>query len=481
MSPEQAEGKKVDARSDVFSFGSVLYEMLTGRRAFQAESKLATMAAVVGSDPDPVDAEVPANLRTLVARCLRKDPARRFQHMDDVRVALEDLKEEFESDTLTGQKPRAGAAKGFRLWRVLAFTGAAAALVSGSWLWFPRALFTKPELARDALPLTSYPGHETDPSFSPDGTQVAFAWNRDNSDHGWDIYVKQIGVEEPFRLTHDPAADRFPAWSPDGGYIAFIRERPAGGLGLMLVPQRGGPERLLAEFLDLPVPVFSITDSMLTWTPEGNTLVVAAREDSQQPSVLFAVSVATGQRRRLTSVPSGISGDVSPAVGLAGTAPPNSASSMGGDSNPAVSPTGTSVAFTRVTASARNDLYVLRLAPGAIPVGEPVKLPAPSPMNSGVAWTADAREVVFHSASNYFAGGGLYGMAPFPSATPSRLVVPGQNPGCPAFALRGNRFVYRVTNSDQNIWKVDLTASTIPKSRKPIKLIASTRADFEPD
>ena len=99
MSPEQAEGKAVDARSDIFSFGALLYEMLTGKRAFGGESRMATISAVLRDEPKPpseIRAGVPRELERIIARCLRKDPGRRFQHMEDLRVALEEVKEESE-------------------------------------------------------------------------------------------------------------------------------------------------------------------------------------------------------------------------------------------------------------------------------------------------------------------------------------------------------------------------------------------------
>ena len=98
MSPEQAEGKKVDARSDIFSFGTVLYEMVSGQKAFEGDSKLSTLSAILKQEPKPISQVVPgipSELEKIINRCLRKDPGRRFHHMDDVKVELEELKEEY--------------------------------------------------------------------------------------------------------------------------------------------------------------------------------------------------------------------------------------------------------------------------------------------------------------------------------------------------------------------------------------------------
>ncbi len=106
MSPEQAEGKKVDDRSDIFSFGSVLYEMVTGRRAFEGGTKISTLSAILHKEPQPlseVSPGVPAELERIIARCLRKDPDRRAQGIADVKLALEELREESESGRVSSQ------------------------------------------------------------------------------------------------------------------------------------------------------------------------------------------------------------------------------------------------------------------------------------------------------------------------------------------------------------------------------------------
>ena len=97
-----------------------------------------------------------------------------------------------------------------------------------------------------AVPLTSYPGNERQPTFSPDGNQVAFSWDGPEQ-RNFDIYVKVIGAESPLRLTTDPAVDSSPAWSPDGRSLAFLRSLPGEKAAVMLIAPLGGPERKIAD------------------------------------------------------------------------------------------------------------------------------------------------------------------------------------------------------------------------------------------
>ena len=128
MSPEQAEGKPVDVRSDIFSFGSILYEMASGQRAFRGDSSLATLAAILEKDPAPLAHAFPVALRKIVLRCLRKDPSQRYQHISDVGIALEELKEEIGARGFAKTLP-----KGRRRRLVMTLGGAAVlALVAGA-------------------------------------------------------------------------------------------------------------------------------------------------------------------------------------------------------------------------------------------------------------------------------------------------------------------------------------------------------------
>jgi serine/threonine protein kinase len=220
MSPEQAEGKLMDARSDVFSFGAVLYEMATGRRAFSGDSQAATMAAVLGKEPRPLSEaapQMPPELDRIILRCLRKDPARRLQHTTDVKVLLEDLREESESGKLAAAAPKSS-------WRWLWPAGAAALALAAAALWLRRGPEEPPPRV---VPLTAFAGSQTAPSFSPDGNQVVFSWNGEKEDK-WDLYVKIIGAANVLRLTTDAADNLYPSCLP---MAAISRSSKAAGNG----------------------------------------------------------------------------------------------------------------------------------------------------------------------------------------------------------------------------------------------------------
>ncbi len=260
MSPEQAEGKQLDARSDIFSFGSVMYEMLTGKRAFQKQSTSSTLGAIIHEEPEPLGAEIPQEISRIIARCLRKDPAHRFQHMDDVKVALEELKEESESGKLsiipvvepTRWRHRLLMAFATIAVAVLAFAAGRLLLPPSAKTWAGRRL-GGPEMALG-------------PRISPDGHTLAFqAIVGQNT---------QVAVMKPESgnwqvLTRKSNAGWVNeiSWSPDGNMIYYDRFADV-PLGIYSVPALGGDERPVLENAFAPEAL-----------PDGSLLVVKVNEE----------------------------------------------------------------------------------------------------------------------------------------------------------------------------------------------------------
>jgi len=237
MSPEQAAGKAVDWRSDIFSFGSVLYEMTTGRRAFHEETDLATMAAVIAKDPTPareIASGLPPALERIIDTCLRKKRADRWQSMGDVKLLL--------ASALADLDLAARPAPAYRRWPALALAAGAALLAAGATWWWLRPAdgpTSVPVLRR----VTNTGGLSDYPALSRDGNLLAFASDR-NEAGNLDIWTQQVGGREPIRLTTDDADDSEPAISADGTRVAFRSERSGGGI--YVVPSLGGDAVLLA-------------------------------------------------------------------------------------------------------------------------------------------------------------------------------------------------------------------------------------------
>ncbi len=280
MSPEQAEGKTVDARSDIFSLGTVLYEMLTGQKAFARESRIKTLAAVLNEDLKPASAvneEIPSEAERLLNRCLRKDPQRRWQTMSDLRVALQDLKEDSESGKL-----QAALAPRRRNKRTAILATLAIFIVVAAVVLF-MLIFLNPGAPAEfeTIPLTFDSGETVSPTVSADGSLMAYASDREGG-RTLDIWVQQISGGEPLRRTDHPADDWFPSLSPDGSKIVFRSERDGGGI--YIIDTLGGEERKIVDkgywprfspdgslisYLTIPASIESKLVKMFLISPRG--------------------------------------------------------------------------------------------------------------------------------------------------------------------------------------------------------------------
>jgi serine/threonine protein kinase len=450
MSPEQATGGKVDPRSDIFSFGALLYELVAGAPAFQRATPMETVAAIIAREPAPLPAGVPADLGRLILRCLRKDPTRRYQTMADLKVALEDTQEE---PGITARRRS----------QLLRWTGAALVLftLAGAFLLWRRPWSGRgPAEAVAAVPLTTLPGITRYPSFSPDGDRVAFTWSGGHQDNP-DVYVQQIGSGSPFRLTADSANDFNPAWSPDGRWIAFLRSHAeAGRSEVRLVPALGGPERKLGEIVIRGG--LSTTPPYLAWCPDTSCLVVTDSPGESQPDALFVLSFETGEKRQLTH-----------------PGPP-----AAGDVHPAISPDGRSLVFRRMAGLFVGELYLLPLANGMAATGDPRRLTIAALDAQHPAWLPNGREILFSAHSSLW----RLSTAGAPGA-PARLPFVGEYGLMPAVSHpargRDSRLVYVRSFDDGNIWRIQTPAPGAAATEPPALAIASTRLEdmpqFSPD
>jgi serine/threonine protein kinase len=452
MSPEQLEGRKLDGRSDVFSFGAVLYEMVTGRRPFAGESLAALQAKILSADPEPpsrLASSTSPDLDKLILRCLRKDPARRFQTMADLRVALEDLAADLSSGS--GAPSTAASAPRRRgwVWAMLVPIVSVAAYLA----W--RAMRSPEGAAHlEAIPIVSLPGVTRSPSFSPDGSQIAFSWSGPDGGN-LDVYVQQIGVGTPVRRTTDPQSDFSPMWSPDGRSIAYLRGDAAGGGGLhelRLVPPLGGQERKLAEVR----PRGFLRAMTLAWCPDSSCLLLTDSLGEGKPDALFAVSLDTGEKRQLTSP----------------------REEVFADSDPAISPDGKALVFRRETAPFNGELMLLPFSADRTVTGEPRSLTPTSLPAYNPRWLPDGTAILFNARAALWrlpvTGEGKPERLPFVGENGSTPIVSMPRPGGPA------RLAYIRSYSDINIWRVETSAAGAPAKSPPVVAVASNRIDSIP-
>jgi Tol biopolymer transport system component/tRNA A-37 threonylcarbamoyl transferase component Bud32 len=235
MSPEQAQGLPTDERSDIFSFGALLYEMLTGRQAFAEPTTVATLAAILHQEPR-LDSRIPTEVQPLLARCLAKKPEARFQTAAALEAALCRLDRALGAGPLKRMLLHAGAVISHRRSR-WARWGLAGATLAGA-VWLAWNAFNRTARTPVRAILTPDFALSLDPAVSRDGTLLAYASDRAGQ-RALDIWLQPLPKGDAIRLVHSDFDARSPNFSPDGKTIAFRVDRGAGEI--CTVPVAGGP------------------------------------------------------------------------------------------------------------------------------------------------------------------------------------------------------------------------------------------------
>jgi serine/threonine protein kinase len=439
MSPEQVRGEKLDARTDLYSFGLVIYEMSTRTQAFSADTTAALHEAILNRTPVPareLNPELPPRLEEIINKALERDREARYQTAAEMCSDLKRLNHatELAAHTspalLDASVMRQPSQHGWRL-RAGAVVAVLACVIAVSWAIersLSRSLLTRgaksevgnsPSSPMRIVPLTNLPGSVGDPAFSPDAKQIAYFWNDENPVKS-DLYVQSVGSDKPLlRLTHtDSGFNCCAAWSPDGREIAFARCYDNGG-AVFVVPALGGSERKLTDV----VCSFGYAGAA-NWTSDGKSLVLADRCVPDGPRGIVVFSLETGEKRCLTAPPLGSPGDWTSVL----------------------SPDQKTVAFVREPTTLVSDIYTVSLSGADLR-----RLTNENKLVSDLMWAADGQHLIFRSNRS-----GLDRIWRVPAAggsiEPETMY---QHLG--ALSRDGRRLAYVAGSGSLSIWRADLS------------------------
>jgi len=406
-SPEQILGHAIEASSDVFSLGAVLYEAATGRRAFTGDTPGELFDATLHFTPAPIGdlaREAPGELQRIISKALAKRADERYQSAAELAADLRTMRRRLESQHHT---PPVRVDTPARPWRLAAAVGALLLAAGATVLWYETWRAARIELGPPQQ-LTASAGWQAEPAMSPDGSLVAYSASEGGNA---DIWLLDIRNGTAVRLTDDPANDRSPAWFPDGSTLAFVSDR-GGKTAIWKIPRLGGPPSLVLENAEDPAV-----------SPDGSTLAFSRQDASGFLHISIAPLANPHDVRVLTTEQTG----------------------LWHHQRAAWSPDGRTIAY-----QAARDLWAVSVADARATL-----LTNADAADTEPVWSADGRFVYFSSNRE---GARALWRAPAAGGPAVRLTG-GQGPERqPSLSRDGTRLVYSTFVNDLDVVIRDLTS-----------------------
>ncbi len=456
MSPEQARGKPVDARTDIWSLGVVLFEMVSVELPFPGETQSDILAAILKSEPSPLsfaDSDITHELEHIIKKSLAKNCEERYQVMKDMVLDLkllqEDLKragvpEPIASTMRTVRLPIATddglpyQTKGQtvehpvrRKWLPVMVSALVLATAAVGWyVWRRNA---GPEAAvmpsLDSLPIVSWKsdlgeGDESRPRLSPDGKIVAYVASKGGQNAIW---LKQIDGGEPFTRKQDDSAETSPLWSPDGGQISFFSER-GGRRGIWSAPALGGDSKMLA--------LLEARASLVHWSQDGTTIFFKMGPN------LYTLRIGSGEISKLTNFEQVFEHGFS------------------------VSPDEKQIAYVD-RQNDRSEIWVSDLRNE-----HPVRVTDDSFDDSSPIWHPDGKRIIYNSNRN---GVSQICVVSLDSKRQSQLSLSDADNRVADISKDGTKILYATTRDDADLWGVPVDGG------KEFQVTSDVGAEFWPD